>query len=147
MLIELDRTPLPPTRTPLGHSIPAAATWSLVICTVASAISPGSIREAAIASLSAFSSHLAADAFTAEGIFLWPRALSPESWLAPYPPESVLEHGGRRFLMPTAAGALPTPWCGWRALSLSRLGDRSPALNAALSASGLAATAIAMAFS
>lgn len=146
MLIELDRTPLPPTRTPLGHSIPAAATWSLVICAVASAISPGSIREAAIASLSAFSSHLAADAFTAEGIFLWPRGLAPASWLAPYPPGSVLVHGGRRFLMPAGPGELP-PWCGWRTLSLSRLGDGSPVLNAALSASGLAAMAVAVACS
>jgi len=147
-LLELDRTPHQPTRTPLGHSLPAAAAWSFLLCALAAGLSPDSLQGAALASISAFSSHLALDALTAEGVFLWPEGIALEDWLQPYPPGALIEHRGRHYLILDGSGGLGAePWSGWRRLSLTRVRDGSFALNAPISAAGLVAIVLAVALS
>ena len=97
-----------------------------------------------------FGSHLAIDAFTGDGIFLWPRTLAPSDWLMPYRPESLVQLDEELFVVPSADGQIPKPWSGWRSLALrpggSGRGSRNRAIerlgphaDQLLSAAGLAA--------
>ncbi|MGQ9582077.1 MAG: hypothetical protein ACUVV6_01000 [Thermoplasmatota archaeon] len=143
-LIELDRTPQPPYRTPLGHSAPAALLWSLAVLSAAFLSAPELAPPAAIACASAFVSHLALDSLTADGVFLWPRDPRLATWALARDPSRVAELDGDSFFI---GGSGEGPWAGWRRFSLAALDDGSPLLNTATSAAGLVIvlTAIALA--
>ena len=119
VLVDIDHLELPPHRTPAGHSLPAAAFWVYISAAAAALFLPAWTATAALASISAFCTHLALDALTKEGIFLWPACLSVQEWFQPLPRELLLDRGGRYFLssdekdhQALADGILA--WPGWR---------------------------------
>jgi hypothetical protein len=119
VLVDIDHVELPPHRTPAGHSLPAAAFWVYISVAAAALLFPAWTASAALASISAFSTHLALDHLTKEGIFLWPAGLSVREWFHPLPRQLLLDHGGRYFLssdekdhQALADGKLA--WPGWR---------------------------------
>ncbi len=118
VLTELDRTDLAPSGTPLLHSPAAAALWGLPGCFLVLAFAPGSLAGAALAMLCGFGSSLALDALSVREVYLWPRTSSPADWLLPYRPESLVQLDGQLFVEPSADGAVPRPWSGWRRLGL-----------------------------
>jgi len=128
----------------------AAAIWCLLGCASVQAIAPKYLAGAALAFVLGFGSHLAIDAFTERGIFLWPRALSPTEWLMPYRPEDLVELDGQLFVVPSVDGAVARPWGGWRFLTFHpegsgrgalyrAVGHLSPCTGLLLSAASLAA--------
>ena len=148
-LVDLDGTNLPPGRTPLLHSPLAAGLWGLSGCAFVFALFPGHLTGTALALTVGFGAHLATDAFTAGGIFLWPRTRAPSDWLWPYRPESLVQLDDRLFLVPSGDGAVPRPWSGWRSLALrpgwSYRGNRSRAIERSRPHAGLFLSAASLA--
>ena len=118
MLTELDRTDLASSGTPLLHSAASAALWGLLGCCLVLALAPGQLAGTVLAILCGFGSGLALDALFGRELLLWPRTGSPADWLVPYRPESLVQLGDQLFLAPSADGAVPRPWSGWRRLAL-----------------------------
>jgi len=122
-LVDLDGSDLRPGRTPWLHSLATAVLWSLFGCGFVLALAPGQLAGAALAIPLGFGSHLGIDAFTVDGIFLWPRTRMPSDWLMPYRPESLVELDKQVFVAPSADGAVPRPWSGWRGLAIRTGGN------------------------
>lgn len=155
MLVDIDRTRLPPGRTPLAHSPPAAALWGLFGCGTILSLAPGLLAGTLLALSLGFGTHLALDAFAEGGIFLWPRSRRPSDWLMPYGPESLVQLEDQLFVVPSEDGAIARPWSGWRTLELlprGRPGEKrcraferaSPHAGLALSVASLAALLLAV---
>ena len=123
VLLDLDRTKLPPGQTPLAHSPAAAVFWGLFGSAFVLAFAPGHLGGAILALSFGFGSHLALDAFFGCGIFLWPRTRRLSVWLMPYSPESLVQLDRRLFVVPSAAGVVPRPWSGWHSLTLRSGGN------------------------
>jgi len=117
VFLELDRTKIAHSGTPLLHSPAAAALWGLLVCSVVLAFAPGHLAGTVLAILCGFGSSLALDALFGRELFLWPRTGSPADWLLPYRPESLVQLRGQLFLAPSPDGAVPRPWSGWRLLA------------------------------
>jgi len=123
VLVDLDHVELPPHRTPAGHSLPTAGFWIYLSVATALLLFPALAAAAALASVSAFVSHLGLDCLTRGGIFLWPARGSPREWLQPLPEGLLLYHGGGRYLwadekdhQALSDGELAWPgWKMWRA--------------------------------
>jgi hypothetical protein len=124
-LVDLDHIELQPLRTPLAHSVAGAALWVYSAGAVAAFASPEALPGTVLSAGCAFISHLALDALTPEGIFLWPYGRRPAEWLRPLPDSAVFWHGGHAFVAQNEGewqGLLDgeSAWPAWRRLRLGR---------------------------
>jgi len=124
-LVDLDHIELPPLRTPLGHSVAGAALWVYSAGAVAALASPEVLPGTVLAATCAFTSHLALDALTPEGIFLWPFGRRPGDWLRPLPEAELFCFRGRTYLTSNEGGWQrlldgEMAWPAWRRLRLGR---------------------------
>lgn len=88
MLIELDLDELSPNkRTPIAHSVMFGLIWIGVISTlvwvltISASISTRNALELTLAIVSAYTTHLAIDSFTIEGIYTFPKGLDIKRWI------------------------------------------------------------------
>jgi len=146
VLVDLDYSGPPPGRTPFGHSVPAAIFWCGLACALAAILAPAWLAGTALAAATAFATHLALDAFTAGGVFLWPRSCGEHAKPAPFGGRSFFLDGAEYALPPDGREGLPAvaagAWPSWHAAPASRpkfdLEDRDARLNLAVTAAGLA---------
>jgi hypothetical protein len=129
----IDRTGRPRDRTPLLHSPPAAAGWTVAGWALALALAPEHAPGAALAVACGLGASLVLDAFEDGELYLWPATRSPAEWLLPRKPGSTVMLGEEMFSVPTADGAVPRDWAGWRVLGFRQAGvprrGRNPAVD------------------
>ncbi len=88
MVIELDTDELSPNkRSPIAHSILFGVIWVVVISILvwvfafSGLISSRNAIELMLAIISAYTTHLAIDSFTKEGIYTFPKGLTIKKWV------------------------------------------------------------------
>ncbi|MEE9150243.1 MAG: metal-dependent hydrolase, partial [Thermoplasmata archaeon] len=83
MLIELDLDDLSQNhRSPIGHSVFFGVIWIVIFSVVVCVIFPKEIAlRGILAIISAYSTHLAIDVFTKEGIYVYPKGSKIKSWV------------------------------------------------------------------
>jgi hypothetical protein len=83
MLIELDLDDLSENkRSPIGHSVFFGIIWIFVFSIIVWVIFPSEIAlRGSLAIISAYSTHLAIDIFTKEGIYVIPKGSKIRSWI------------------------------------------------------------------
>lgn len=115
MLIHLDRDSYNGKRTPILHSTLFAVAWSLLF---AFTMSFAQLGMYSALTLSAFASHILTDAFTEEGVFMFPKSLKPKDWFKRRPnPENS--------------------WVYWNRYSLSKRSNDDPLVNLSISAASV----------
>jgi hypothetical protein len=142
VLVDLDDCGLRPNRTPLGHSLLSAIFAGYIITAATAIASPSGAAEMALAVSVAFGSHLALDACTKGGIFMFPRSWHFPEWLEMLPAKP-LRLGGAEYVIVDEKGFVELQegslsWKGWRRAAFSKTHeDGSGKLNAVLCVAGL----------
>jgi hypothetical protein len=76
------------SKSPLTHSLPFAAIWTVCTYLILAATGSNAAFETTMAIASAFISHFVLDGISKEGIFGYPRDLNIKGWLIPLPRHS-----------------------------------------------------------
>jgi hypothetical protein len=128
MLIELDLDDLSENnRSPVGHSVLFGFVWIGIISAIMWTIFPGEIAlGGTLAVISAFTTHLAIDLFTKEGLYTFPKGSDPKKWI------TRLSKGDKEC------------WENWKVFQNMRIeklkrGNDDPILNALISVPSLLA--------
>ena len=116
-LSALDRAGRSSGRTPMLHSVSAAAAWTLLGGALALGFLPEALPGAVLALSCGFGTGLLLDALSDRELYLWPLARSSADWLRPYRPEDLVQLEEELFVLPACDGSVPRPWGGWRNLA------------------------------
>jgi hypothetical protein len=113
-LASMDRAESSPDRTPLLHSVAAAAFWTFLGGALALGFRPEALPGTALAFACGFGTCLLLDALSDRELYLWPPGRSPAGWLMPHRPQDLVQLDEELFVLPACDGSVPRPWGGWR---------------------------------